>query len=98
MEEPIKIKVNGRTHFGLKSCPEWLKNKYRDAVHHTCQDCQGKETEVGKLEPHRIKRGVEGGLYMVVPFGHFLCNVKMLCKKCHDKYDYSKRLPSFTTK
>lgn len=93
MNNPIKIDFNGKTFWGFKSpCPEWLKNKFREAVDFICQDCKKPEEEVGILEPHRIKRGCEGGLYVVVQFGHPLCNQKMCCNKCHKRYNYSRKI------
>mgnify|MGYP001584462833 CR=1 FL=1 len=77
---------------GYKKCPKWLKIKYREAVNFICQDCKKHEDEVGKLEIHRIKRGVENGLYTILPLNHPFSNVKIICKKCHQKYNYSRRL------
>lgn len=51
----------------------------REFCDFTCENCNKKENEVGTLEPHRIKRGNEGGKYE-------LRNIKMLCKYCHKKY------------
>lgn len=93
MNEPEIITYKGKIYWGYKSpCPTWLKNKYREAVNHICQDCKQHETNVGKLEPHRIKRGCESGLYVVVPLNHPLSNVKMVCKGCHKKYNYSRKI------
>jgi len=86
---PEKIIFNGKNYYGYKSpCPKWLKQKYNKAVKGICQDCKKKR----KLEPHRIIRGVENGLYLVLPLNHPLSNVKMLCNSCHKKYNYSRRL------
>jgi len=49
----------------------------REFVDFTCESCHKCEDEVGRLTPHRLKRGVEGGTYE-----HR--NIKMLCKDCHD--------------
>jgi hypothetical protein len=68
---------------GYKTCPRWLKMKYRIAVNFTCQECKKPESEVGILEPHRIKRNWQGGLYTIYPLNHPNNNVKILCKKCH---------------
>ena len=87
--EVIPIKINGKTYWGYKKAPNWLKLKYREAVNFTCQDCKKHESVVGTLEPHRIKRGCDGGLYTVLPLNHMHSNVKMCCHKCHKKYDYS---------
>ena len=93
MGEAIKVQVGDFVFYGYESpCPDWLKNKYREAVNFICQDCKKPESEVGILEPHRIKRGCEGGLYTVLPLNHRHSNVKMCCKKCHNKYDYSRKL------
>lgn len=90
--KPVAVKHLGKVEYGFEKCPIWLKDKYREAVNFICQDCKKNEKEVGKLEPHRINRGVEGGLYMAVPFNHVLSNVKMCCHSCHEKYNYSRRL------
>jgi len=71
---------------GLKTCPIWLKIKYREAVNFNCQECKRNEKIVGTLEPHRIKRGNKGGLYTLVPLNNKLNNIKVVCKKCHKKY------------
>jgi len=68
---------------GFKTCPEWLKKKYREAVKYTCQGCHKHEDEVGKLQPHRVTRGHKGGLYTVWPIGKKGSNVEMKCDKCH---------------
>ena len=71
---------------GFKTCPSWLHKKYREAVNFKCQGCNKHEKEVGKLIPHRIKRGNIGGLYTTVPLNHIDNNIKVLCNKCHKKY------------
>ncbi len=71
---------------GLKTCPNWLKKKYREAVNFTCQGCKKHEKIVGKLEPHRIRRGNIGGLYTLVPLNHKGNNIKVLCNDCHKKH------------
>jgi ribosomal protein L44E len=68
---------------GLKTCPGWLKNKYKNAVKYTCQGCHKKTKD---LEIHRIKRGNRGGLYTLVPLNHKNNNVKVLCSSCHQSY------------
>jgi len=76
-EQAEKIKRSTKfTKPKVMSCPEWLKEAYRKAVLNICEECGSHEDEVGKLEPHRIKRGNKGGEY--IPR-----NVKMLCKNCH---------------
>ena len=55
---------------------EKQKNILREMVNYTCQNCKKTETEVGKLEVHRITRGNKGGEYTPN-------NILMLCKKCH---------------
>ena len=71
---------------GLKTCPNWLRKKYREAVNFTCQGCHKKESVVGTLEPHRIIRGNKGGLYTLVPLNHKNNNIKVVCNSCHKKY------------
>lgn len=93
MNEPIPIQLNNKTFFGYEKCPKWLKDKFRKAVNYTCQDCKKHEDEVGILEIHRIKRGVEGGLYVVVALNHPLNNIRCLCSNCHKKYNYSRKCP-----
>jgi len=56
MEATI-LKHNNKKYGGYSKCPTWLKQAYLRAVNHTCQDCNKHESEVGKLEAHRIKRG-----------------------------------------
>src|SRR5690606_18174373 len=91
---PIQIKYQDKTYYGYKTCPSWLKQIYESWAKGRCKDCK----EEKKLEPHRIQRGVEGGLYTFVPFNHPISNVKMICHFCHEKYNYSRKLPAFTTK
>jgi len=78
--------------FGYKKCPSWLHEKYRKAANYICMDCKKNEKEVGILQPHRIIRGVEKGLYTVLPLDHQRGNVKMVCEKCHKMYNYSRRI------
>lgn len=68
---------------GYKKCPEWLKKVYLRSANHTCQLCNKSEMITGKLTPHRIKRGKEGGLYTLFRFTHKENNVKIVCTKCH---------------
>jgi len=63
---------------GYKECPKFLKDAYRRAVKQ-CQQCNKEKT----LEPHRIKRGRDGGLYTVWVINKKGSNVKMLCNDCH---------------
>jgi len=51
----------------------------REFCEWTCEECHKHEDEVGKLQPHRIQRGNEGGKYV-------LRNIKMVCSKCHKGY------------
>ena len=51
----------------------------REFVDFICEECHKHEDEVGELEPHRIKRGIEGGKYE-----HR--NIKMVCNECHKIY------------
>ena len=57
------------------------KNTLRKLVKWQCEQCKKYEEEVGKLQPHRIKRGNRGGEYT-------LRNIKMLCSECHKLYHY----------
>ncbi len=92
MGEAVKIHIGEFVFYGYESpCPGWLKLKYREAVKFICPDCHKHEKEVGVLEPHRQKRGCEGGLYTVLPLNHVHSNVKPLCHKCHQKYNYSRK-------
>ena len=52
------------------------KELLRDFVDRDCENCHKNEIEVGKLTPHRIRRGCQGGLYE-------LRNIKMVCSDCH---------------
>jgi len=97
MNEPQIIIYKGKTYWGYKKCPTWLKNKFKQVVDYTCEDCGVKETVDNILEIHRPKRGAEGGLYMVVPKNHPLSNSKVVCNKCHKKYNYSRKL-NYSTK
>lgn len=63
---------------GYKECPKFLRDAYLRAVKQ-CQRCKKEKP----LEPHRIKRGRDGGLYTVCPINKKGSNVKMLCKDCH---------------
>jgi len=91
MGEAIKVQIGEFVFYGYESCPSWLKLKYRKAVNFICRDCKKHESKVGTLEPHRIKMGVEGGLYTVLPLNHIHSNVKIVCNKCHKKYNYSRK-------
>jgi len=71
---------------GFKTCPEWLKKKYRIGVKFICMECGKNEEEVGKLEPHRIVRGNKGGKYTLIPLNEKGSNVKVVCNKCHKMY------------
>lgn len=53
----------------------------REFVDFICENCHKHEKEVGKLTPHRIHRGYQGGEYI-------LRNIEMICKKCHDQIHY----------
>jgi len=94
MGTAIKVELgDGGCFYGFESpCPDWLLLKYREAVKFICSDCHKHENEVGRLEAHRIKRGCEGGLYTVLPLGHMHSNVKPCCKKCHQRYNYSRKI------
>ena len=73
---------------GYIKCPTWLKRAYYLAVNGNCKDCH-KHFE--SLEPHRIQRGNEGGIYTVAPIDSLLSNVKLLCTKCHKKYHQNEK-------
>ena len=53
----------------------------REMVDFICQECGKHESEVGKLQPHRIIRGNKGGKY--VPN-----NIKMICGDDHKIFHY----------
>lgn len=91
MNEPIKIPYKDKIYYGFKKCPNWLRKIYESWAKGICMDCKRKR----KLEPHRIIRGVVGGLYTFLPFNHPLSNVKMLCHECHEKYNYSRKQPAW---
>ena len=55
---------------------EKQKEVLREIVEFKCQRCNKHEDEVGKLEVHRINRGLNGGNY-------FPSNILMLDSKCH---------------
>jgi ribosomal protein L44E len=55
------------------------KEALREMVEFKCEECNKNESEVGTLEPHRIRRGNIGGEY--IPR-----NIKMICNKCHKAY------------
>ena len=68
---------------GFSVCPPWLHLKYRQAVNFKCQRCKKHENEVGKLIPHRLLRGNQGGLYTVLKLNHPQNNIKVVCLGCH---------------
>lgn len=84
----IKINYQDKTYWGYKKCPAWLRKKLIESRNNKCEECSSTEN----LEIHRAKRGAENGLYLVVPKNHPLSNCRVLCKKCHQKYNYSRRL------
>lgn len=88
MANQIQIEFQGKLYWGYKICPSWIRKKLIESRKDKCEECSSTEN----LEIHRIKRGAEGGLYIVVPKNHILSNCKVLCKKCHQKYNYSRRL------
>ena len=71
---------------GLKTCPNWLRIKYKEAVKGICQECHRPETNKDKLEPHRLIRKNKGGLYTLVPLNHQKYNIKVVHHSCHKKY------------
>ena len=60
----------------MNKLTEKQKTVLREMVDFTCQQCKNHEDKVGKLEPHRMKRGNAGGLYTPN-------NILMLCDECH---------------
>lgn len=87
MNKPIKINIKGKEYTGFKKCPSWLREAYLRAVKYKCEYCQSKEN----LEIHRPKRGVEEGLYLVVKKGDPACNWQVLCHRCHEIRNYSRK-------
>lgn len=81
--------INGEiemdTFRGFRRCPAWLRLKYREGARYICQLCHQEECVVGKLTPHRLKRGNAGGLYTVVPLKAPGSNILCVCKSCHKK-------------
>ena len=73
-----KIKINGYT-----KCPPWLMLKYRQAANYKCKQCLNHEDKIGTLQAHRLKRGIDGGLYTVWPINIKGSNINMLCDGCH---------------
>ena len=61
---------------GKKKLTEKEKEVLRGMVNHTCEGCLKHEDQVGKLEPHRITPGYQGGLYRPG-------NIQMICNNCH---------------
>lgn len=58
------------------------KNKIdllREFVGKTCEQCHKYEAEVGTLQPHRIRRGNQGGRYIIR-------NILMICNSCHKNF------------
>jgi hypothetical protein len=74
-----------KAQIGFKRLPKWLKTKYIYATRGLCQGCNKSESEVGKLEIHRLIRGNKGGLYTVCSIYSKENNVQILCKQCHKK-------------
>jgi len=62
----------------MNKLTEKQKEVLREMVNCTCQVCEKTQLQTGKLQPHRIKRGNAGGLY--VPN-----NILMVCEKCHKR-------------
>lgn len=72
-----------KSFVGYPKCPEWLKKIYRKSCNYTCMLCHKHEDVVGKLTPHRLKRGYKDGLYTVCNFSDKQNNIKMVDKECH---------------
>lgn len=58
------------------SLPQSKTKLLRNYVNYICENCHRNEDEVGTLQAHRIRRGNDGGRYI-------LRNILMVCKKCH---------------
>lgn len=78
--------------YGYRTCPNWLKVKYQQAVNYTCQLCHKKfkrpfykSVAINGLQAHRIKRGHKGGLYTVCALDHKENNIKIVCRLCHKR-------------
>ena len=65
--------------FKMNKLTERQKLVLRELVNFTCEECKKHEEVVGKLQAHRMKRGIVGGKY--IPR-----NIKMLCSECHKEY------------
>ena len=63
---------------GYETCPKFLKEAYKRAAK-ICPLCR----RIKQLEPHRIKRGRDGGLYTVCKLNKKGSNVMMICDDCH---------------
>lgn len=70
---------------GLKKLTKKQIEVLREMVDFTCQGCGLPEEAVGTLQPHRIRPGCEGGLY--VPN-----NIKMVCSDCHGFFSAAQRI------
>jgi len=57
----------------------------REFVDFTCEECNKGEEEVGRLEPHRIQPGCDGGTYNIR-------NIKMCCSGCHEIISSAQRI------
>lgn len=57
----------------------------REFVDYKCEECGKHEKNVGTLEPHRIRKGRDGGEYNIR-------NIKMVCHTCHDIYESADRI------
>ena len=57
----------------IKRPTEAQKLVLRQLVNMTCQNCHQGEEKVGKLSPHRIRRG----------YHYYPNNILMICLKCH---------------
>jgi len=72
----LKWVKGGNFKVGIIKLNEKQKRVLRELTNFTCENCGEKEDKCGKLQPHRLTRGVLGGTY--VP-----SNVKMYCDRCH---------------
>lgn len=66
---------------GKKRLTKKLKEALIELSDHTCENCHLSDHIIGKLQIHRIIRGINGGTYLPA-------NCKILCKECHKMLHY----------
>lgn len=74
----VKLETSNNGIAGYKTCPAFLKEAYKRAVS-KCKLCKRDKP----LEPHRVIRGHNGGLYTVCKLNSKGSNVMMICYDCH---------------